>query len=61
MKDKIIQITVDTFKSPSIKYGLSENGNLYKLKISEDLETVLDWELVCLSPDKRDRPRKMPG
>lgn len=52
MKDKIIQITVDTFKSPSIKYGLSENGNLYKLKLDEGLEVVLGWEFVCLSPDK---------
>lgn len=47
MKDKIIQIVkADSYYTI---HGISENGNLYALKMNNSAEQY--WDLICESPE----------
>lgn len=51
IRDKIFRVIIDDTKTPSIKFGISENGNLYRLVIPEPSDSEpIRWKLVCESP-----------
>lgn len=51
-KDKIVGGFVDSQKTPSIKYGIGESGNLYRLQITQEPIASVTWALVSKPPDK---------